>query len=225
MDWKDYVLIFFILGFLGIPILCLFSIPISLLMGLPWNSLALTILWDIFTGLILIVAIIILGFISGEFSGIGSGGSGDFINAGIGLVLFTLSAGTAFGIWTLYDEIWKPWRKRIWELRERKKALAWELEDQLRGLKEELDLGHITQKEYEEKKRKLQEERKLEDQTEESLEDQMTALDHQLWAGTITQEEYERKRKILDGLTELKLQLGRGDITYGEYHQKKKKLK
>jgi hypothetical protein len=35
------------------------------------------------------------------------------------------------------------------------KQLAWELEDQLKGLEEQLSLGFIAQEEYEQKKEKL----------------------------------------------------------------------
>lgn len=63
-DWKDYVLGLFLLGLFGIPILCLLSIPISLVMGLPWYNLALTILWDMFSVLVLVV-LVIIAFISG----------------------------------------------------------------------------------------------------------------------------------------------------------------
>ena len=38
---------------------------------------------------------------------------------------------------------------------EMKKALAWELEDQLKELEEQLSLGHITQEEYEQKRKTL----------------------------------------------------------------------
>ncbi len=40
--------------------------------------------------------------------------------------------------------------------RRMKKALAWELEDQLTELKELLSLSHITQEEYEQKKKLLE---------------------------------------------------------------------
>jgi hypothetical protein len=43
----------------------------------------------------------------------------------------------------------------IWKLRRRKKALALELEDQLRELKEQLDFGHINQEEYDKKRKEL----------------------------------------------------------------------
>lgn len=39
--------------------------------------------------------------------------------------------------------------------KEKQEALAWELEDQLKELKEQLDRGNITQEEYEQKKKEL----------------------------------------------------------------------
>jgi len=39
--------------------------------------------------------------------------------------------------------------------KKRKDAVAWQLEDQLKELKEQLSLGHITQEEYEQKKKDL----------------------------------------------------------------------
>ena len=44
------------------------------------------------------------------------------------------------------------------EERKRKEAVVWELEDQLKELKEQLDRGVITQEEYEQKKKQLLEE-------------------------------------------------------------------
>jgi len=43
-------------------------------------------------------------------------------------------------------------------LKRRKEAKASELEDQLKELDEQMGLGHITQDEYEQKKKKLSEE-------------------------------------------------------------------
>jgi len=47
-------------------------------------------------------------------------------------------------------------KTRIWKLKKSKEALAWELEDQLKELKEQLGRGHITQEEYEQKKKLLE---------------------------------------------------------------------
>jgi hypothetical protein len=43
----------------------------------------------------------------------------------------------------------------LWKLKEKKEALVWELEDQLKELDEELGRGVISQEEYEQKKKKL----------------------------------------------------------------------
>lgn len=119
----------------------------------------------------------------------------------------------------------------------RKKALARELEDMLKELDEQLGLGHITQEEYKQKKKKLLEKRReavvsweldhpqIEEQAASELGyPRLMELKEQLSEGFITPREYERKKKLLEGLTELKLQLGRNDITFEEYHQRKKKL-
>jgi len=45
---------------------------------------------------------------------------------------------------------------RIWRSKRRKEAVVWELEDQLKELDEKLSLGHITQEEYEQKKKLLE---------------------------------------------------------------------
>jgi len=67
----------------------------------------------------------------------------------IGLLLFLSSFGVGFGILKLGEKIWK--------LKKSKEALAWELEDQLKELDEQMSLGHITQEEYEQRKKKLEE--------------------------------------------------------------------
>lgn len=43
-----------------------------------------------------------------------------------------------------------------WKLKKRVEAVAWELEDQLKELKEQLGRGAITQEEYEQKRKKLE---------------------------------------------------------------------
>ncbi len=46
-------------------------------------------------------------------------------------------------------------KTRARKLKKRKEAVAWQLEDQLKELDEQLSLGHVTQEEYEQKKKKL----------------------------------------------------------------------
>jgi len=54
--------------------------------------------------------------------------------------------------------MWFSYTRKSKERKKReKKALAWELEDQLEELKEQLNIGHITQEEYEQRKKKLEE--------------------------------------------------------------------
>jgi len=131
-DWVWGIL--FLLA-VGVGILCLFSILVALLIGLPWYTFVVP---------ILIGVIILIGLIwclinpFAAFEGFG------WIGVGVWL-----------GIWsTLAVLVFLGWREE--KLEKRKKALALELEDQLKELKEQLDLGYITQEEYEQKKKLLE---------------------------------------------------------------------
>jgi len=93
----------------------------------------------------------------------------------------------------------------IWKLRKWKQTRAWELEDQLKELKEQVSRGAITQEEYEQRKKKLLEKSEV----PEYLDFEVT---------------YENRETLQDQLKELKEQLDRGAITQEEYKQKKKKL-
>ena len=161
--------------------------------------------WDwLGAWLILIIVLILIGMTILSFIVCGFG----ILCAGLGEML---------GIY-VRREIFRP---IVWKLKGRKEALAWELEDRLTELKEQLSEGVITQEEYEQKRRKLlegltdlkeldrdvihpveQEQKKLLDfevtyEYREALQGQLKELQKQLGEGVITQEEYEQKKKKL----------------------------
>lgn len=208
--------------------------------------------------LVIIVVVIIVILVAAPetgLEGLASGGqsllSGETVVDGdftqflgeccLGLGLWLLIGGVAFVTWESGS--------RIWELKKRKEALAWELKDQLKELDEQLDRGAITQEEYEQKEKKLKKEslkrprekrKKLMRKVKKGWKEKrvewikeaaaselgydLNELKEQLSKGVITQEQYERKKKLLEGLIELKEQLNRGVIHLTKYEQEKKKL-
>jgi len=112
--------------------------------------------------IVLVIIVILVAAPETGLEGITSGGQSLFSDetvvdynfmqflgeCGQGLLLWLLIGGVAF-------ITWKSWG-RILELKKRREAVAWELEDQLKELKEQLDRGVITQEEYEQKKKLLE---------------------------------------------------------------------
>ena len=119
--------------------------------------------------LVIIVVVIIVIFVAAPetgLEGLASGGqsllSGETVVDGgfmqflgeccQGLLIWLLIGGVAFATWKLGQV--------IWQLKRRGEAVAWELEDQLKELNERLAAGAISQKKYEQEKRKLLEKSK-----------------------------------------------------------------
>lgn len=105
-DWKEFMVGLLFLGLLGIIVLCLFSIPASILMGLRWDDLASKILvWTLGT----LYFAIMLGFwyIFGYSIEEWGGPISILYYAGIGLASFLLCATAGLGILKLGKKILK----------------------------------------------------------------------------------------------------------------------
>ena len=132
----------------------------------------------------------------------------------IGTIILALIIGGVGGVCgALGEYIGFSVRKKV--LIKRKEPKAWELEDQLKELKEQLSLGVITQEEYEQKKKRLLEKRTK--VLSSGLGEELVKLKGQLRSGALTQEEYEELHSALSNLQT-------GIITKYEYERRKKTL-
>ena len=105
-DWKEFMVGLFLLGLFGIIVLCLFSIPISILMGLRWDDLAAKILvWTL--GVLYLALMLGFWYIFGHSIEEWGGPINILYYAGIGLASFLLCAGVGLGTLKLGKKVLK----------------------------------------------------------------------------------------------------------------------